>query len=162
MINKQTQHCDVQIMVAGLIITLFRIIPKLQCLGFTFRPISRFAVLCPYHIRSNIRTDLDVLRVTSTTSTALCTPRVLNKCTEALINLITIRKTSMAMHRETTRTSAQNYQLSRHSRAKVGRQSIAPCLSHCFRPTEIHNLAVRFLRSSRHYHDGRVSLQRLR
>ena len=82
MINKQTQHCDVQIMVAGLIITLFRIIPKLQCLGFTFRPISRSAVLCPYHIR----TDLDVLRVTSTTSTALCTPRVLNKCTEALIN----------------------------------------------------------------------------
>ena len=126
--------------------------------GFTFRPISRSAVLCPYHIR----TDLDVLRVTSTTSTALCTPRVLNKCTEALINLITIRKTSTAMHRETTLTSAQNYQLSRHSRAKVGRQSIAPCLSHCFRPTEIHNLAVRFLRSSRHYHDGRVSLQRLR
>ena len=101
MINTQTQHCDVQIMVAGLIITLFRIIPKLQCLGFIFRPISRFAVLCPYHIRSNSRTDLDVLRVTSTTSTALCTPRVLNKCTEALINLITIRKTSTAMHRET-------------------------------------------------------------
>ena len=82
-----------QIMVVG----CHYAVPKLQCLGFTFRPISRSAVLCPYHIR----TDLDVLRVTSTTSTALCTPRVLNKCTEALINLITIRKTSTAMHRET-------------------------------------------------------------